>query len=291
MTKLKAGYLAADDQEHRPDLFKNRAQQQQGIAAARSWRSFFMGDGDRQPRREIEVIVGVRGRQGHDRQFRAVYNFIEMNLGDDRLLRPDLQRPEASLVRLEEGHVEQPVLVRIVQKSKDGKKWRDIGHGLAAVWLDAPDCVDGGATEAVDVPRFPVEILGAPLNRERELGSLGGRTGVFFVFGDRVDQVIEGGSRVVDAIGCDEGPSDQIRRLMNSDRYAVPGSLSVSLTLQGIRLLVHPGTDSELEAVKVLFRPSKLGARTERIERAHEDNSENAKGRRDSYPQARRVHE
>jgi hypothetical protein len=119
-----------------------------------------------------------------------------------------------------------------------------------------------GVTQGIDPPLTVIfEVSVAPNNREHE-GLLAGRR-VFsgLVDSDLVDNVVEGASKVVNAVPDYQAPSNEIVWSVKVDADPILAEISIVISEWSIGLVLGEGLKFPFEHIEVLVSPSDLEPR------------------------------
>ena len=133
------------------------------------------------------------------------------------------------------------MLVRVVKISEECQGWRKSRIVRAIVRLHQLDFCPHRFAQGFDSPARVVELRLRISDGERQDSILRRGIGARLVDGDRADEVIEGGPKVVEGVSRDERPTDKRLPLQDMNDSAVSGSIRVLLLGNSVRLTINPG--------------------------------------------------
>jgi hypothetical protein len=198
----------------------------------------------------------------HCKDLCAVFQLpgIENGIEDSSIWRMLSYEAKISLCDCTIGEIEKPVLVRVIQISQDGEKWRQ-----CFVWsVVRLQRLENCPHRLADLPkplltnRF-IKLSPAVSDRESELLLVRGRHGSGFKNCDSIDKVIQSSPQIVEAVSGHQGPSLERRWLVLAQNETVTGAISVHLTGKTVRFSVQPGLDFTIEGLSVFLAPGELG--------------------------------
>lgn len=219
---------------------------------------------DRYCQVNAEIVLHVKRRtiEGERRDLCAVYHGTDVENWHHGLTWDQATDvAELPLNRLGDAHLEQPVLVRIVEVAEDSKEWREFWV-RSVVRLQSLDLCPHSLAEALDAPLLAPEAIGRVRDGKSEDPFIGGRILIRFDDSDAIDGVVEGGPKIMDAVAGEERPPFQGRLLIDVYDDAIPGCVRVSLSDDAIRATVSPGRNLVFDGLQVFLSPADLGPRT-----------------------------
>lgn len=74
--------------------------------------------------------------------------------------------------------------------------------------------------------------------------------------GDGIDQVVQSGPQIVQAISDHQRPTLKRRRLIDTDNDGVPGTVRICLLEEAVRVSLKPGMNFAVDGLSVLLAPS-----------------------------------
>ena len=164
-------------------------------------------------------------------------------------------------------NLDQPVLVGVIEVSKDGKeRWH--GGTRSLVRLDALDSVSDRLAEIRDAPVFRPKVIGCVVDEKCGPSLIRRWIRLQVVNGDRIDEVVERGSQIVNSVPKDQGPSLERWRLQNREDDAVTCAVAIDLQGDCVRVFLYPGIKFLIDKASVFVRP--LDLRKNAVETQHE---------------------
>jgi hypothetical protein len=156
------------------------------------------------------------------------------------------------------GKPEHSMLICIRERPENSKRGRDSGIGpmVRLYGFYGVACCGGELTELDGVPPKFFRIV---CNDESELVFLGGRILPRFVDRDCIDEVIQSGPKIVDAVSENQSPIEQLWGIAEFNDEGELGSAFVETLEHPIRFVFCPFKDKLLDLFQVNFCSSEFG--------------------------------
>lgn len=209
-----------------------------------------------------ELVCHVRRRTLKEQRedLCAVYYGAGMKLKVPALsnLKP-LDILQGSLVRLGRGHIQQTVLVRIIEIAEGRQDGREVWAESVVRLYPLDSCPHITRERVQATTALSLKLLGGVGNWEHQQSVAPGReSSIAGNDGELVDHVIQRGANVVDCVSGNQSHARQFRPPENLDVNADDGCISVSLLGESIRCWLSPGRDFRFEGFEVFFCPRDL---------------------------------
>jgi hypothetical protein len=202
----------------------------------------------------LEIIIGVGLVEGSTEYFRAVYYAFcdDLNITNPLGWFGEL---ESGLARYEDCRSYQPVLIRVVEVSEEGKQRRCFWKP-SIIWLERIDHVDDSLIEDFNsiAPNRALKTSGLINNRKLNFINPVGRDRVNFILDGSVYNMIEGGSEVVNTVTENEPPFFEKRIADPIQGNTEAGTISVNMFGNTTRITVDPLPKTALKSINVDFR-------------------------------------
>lgn len=208
---------------------------------------------------ELELKFAFRGTEGEGHKFFATLHRSRAAIErwDDVSQRRD--EFDLPIGDGQQGDIEKPMLVRVVEFSKNSQEGRRIlVSSIVRLRSLNPDL--SFDTEVRQLPSgfFFIKGCFGVANRELEPTSIGRRVDSRIVDRRSVQGAIQGRSKIMDAVSSDQGPLFKRRRRLDINDERVAGTFSVTLMRDNVRITPTPFLHFSLERIEVLLRPSKF---------------------------------
>jgi hypothetical protein len=202
----------------------------------------------------IEVHVRSRTIRNHREDLCAVFNFVTAIDWRPRCSRLRLSdKLDLAFLDTSEGHLEQSVLVPVIEIVKDAQERRE-GWMRAVVRLRSLDsCPNWIADRSKLLDGSVVEGRAAFLNGKHERLFLGGRIGRGLMASDSIDKMVKSISEIRESIRNDKRPSLKGRRFVNAQKKTVTGAVRACLLKDAVRVSVYPSQDFIVDGLGVLL--------------------------------------
>lgn len=207
----------------------------------------------------IELQVRARTRRGDPCDFSTVY---QIDVGTFQNMTGELQQRcgngPLERDRTLQHDLDQSVLVGVIEVAEDGKERRH-GSVRSVVRLNALDRLTDGQTEFLDTPVLRPKVIGSVVDQECRFPLVGRWVRLEFVNRNRVDEVIERRTQVVDRVTEQQGPSLERGRLQDRKNDAVACAVAIDLLRDCVRVFLHPSVQFLIEKASMFVRPIDLG--------------------------------
>jgi len=164
--------------------------------------------------------------------------------------------------------MEKAMLIRIVELIEGSEQERTIWIP-SLVWLKPLNECLGTIAQSVQPGTLFPKFIGAVENWELQGPLFGGRINPAIFDGQGINDVVEGTSKVLDAVSSDQGPSFNSRWLVNLNEDAIAATVNVTLLADGIRLGISPAIEFGLESIEVFASSLELAPRGCKLASSH----------------------
>jgi len=218
----------------------------------------------------VIVHLELRGIDGEPRKFCAEFKSLSPIIHN----RPpsaggQIGEAKLPLAHLTCNHIEQSVFVKVIEIAEQSEQGRE-GWVSSVVRLQSLDSCPHAKTQGFDVPELPSIFLGTVGNRKLQSAFAGGRVLARFADGDSIDEMIQSGPEVVNAISNDACPPIERRVDLDVlDEVAMAGTVSIDLLADDVRVAVNPSLEFSVEGVGVLLRSAEFEPAASKLRSEH----------------------
>ncbi len=216
----------------------------------------------------IPVHIRRRTVTHHREDLCAIFHFPSVG---DSSPTPTIGRMFACEAKIPMSHCaihesEQSMFVRIVQFSQDLQKRRQLFVRSVVRLQRLENCPHRLANSSEPLGSdLLVKVRPVIRNRESQSSVMrwSGEPGL--ENRNTVDEIVQGGSQIVEAIGNHQSPSLEWRGLVLSKDEAITGAVSVYLLRDAVRVSVHPGLDFIVDGLSVFLTPGELSSNASEV--------------------------
>lgn len=219
----------------------------------------------------LELQARVRSVENYRCDLCAIFHFTDVSEWRRRKwFRSISDKAELPLHHGRKGKPHQFVFIRVHQVSQDGQG-RSYRRVPAVVWLHPFDGIPDILAKRPD-SAFPVsarpELVFRVTDRKLQSGVIGGRRGAGFVDCDCINQVVQTGAQIVEAVAENEAPAFEGwrgRRLLGKN--AIACTVLIDVRDGFVWATLEPRGDFVIDDAQMFFRPVQFGATTADIQR------------------------
>ena len=217
------------------------------------------------------VVAHVRRRTRENRRidFCAVFDFIGARnyLAGSPVIGNFPYQAEIPCIDNTVNHLEQLVLVPIIQVTQNGQEWAERWMRAIVRLKRLNDCPHRAAniSEIVSGHCGP-EVRCVIADGEGEFVFIGGRARSSLLADNGIDQMVESTSQIMDSVSEPQRPSLKRGRFIDSKNNAITGAIAIDSLQNAIRVSVCPGPKLILDGFSVFLAPGQFCPDARQIE-------------------------
>lgn len=266
-SKEKLFHGRDDEVDDVSDLCVQQVDQGPDVGAATAGRANRVGDRHNQSSVELHLHVSARRIDGECYDRCLIYKVADVGAYSHALKSGGMVNVRFPFVRLSDGNIEEPVLVTVVEFTEDGEQGRKV-EAWALLRLHTLNCCPNGKAKRFDVEMLFTPSLLVVRDNKHELleDALGDRrTGLRFVYGDCVHEIVESGTEIVNEIAESQRPVFKRGAGVNVDHPTMPGEIIVHFVRDSVGFSISPCLEFTLNYVSMLLSAPQFGVNARQV--------------------------